>query len=196
VTAIDDLLRSVARVYAPRVPIPPGSYRFGPENGRLTVRTGRTGAVAKAGHDLLLEVTAWDATLTVGDETSIELNADAASLRVREATGGMQALDDGDRANVEQTIDDEVLMREPIAFRSTRVSELADGLSVEGRLTVRDTTAPVAFDVTVADGGLTAAASVRQTDFGMKPYSALFGALKVADEVTVAVDARLPSSTS
>jgi hypothetical protein len=173
------------------VPIPPGSYRFGPDNGRLTVRTGRTGAVAKAGHDLMLEVTAWDATLAVGDETSLELNADATSFKVREGTGGMQALDDGDRANIEQTIDDEVLMRERIAFRSTRVSELADGLSVEGRLTIRGATASVAFDVTVAGGRLTAAAPVRQTDFGMKPYSALFGALKVADEVEVAVDARL-----
>jgi hypothetical protein len=173
------------------VAIQPGSYRFGPDGDRLTVRTARTGAVAKAGHDLLLEVTAWDATLTVGDETTVELNADATSLVVREGTGGMQALDDGDRANIEQTIDDEVLMREPIAFRSTRVTDLADGLSVEGELTIRGRTASVAFDVTVADGHLHAVAPVKQTDFGMKPYSALFGALKVADEVKVAIDARL-----
>jgi polyisoprenoid-binding protein YceI len=170
----------------------PGTYRFGPESGRLTVRTGRTGAVAKAGHDLLLEVTAWDATLVVGDETTLELNADSTSFKVREGTGGMQALDDGDLANIEQTIDDEVLMRGTIAFRSTRVTDLADGLSVEGRLTIRDGTAPAAFDVTVADGRVTAVAAIRHTDFGMKPYSALFGALKVADEVEVAVDARLP----
>ena len=174
------------------MPIEPGSYRFGPDNGRLTVRTGRTGAVAKAGHDLLLEVTAWNATLTVGDATTLEVDADATSFKVREGTGGMQALDDGDRANIEQTIDDAVLMREPITFRSTRVTELADGLSVEGQLTVRGGTAPVAFDVTVADGRLTAIASLRHTDHGLKPYSALFGALKVADEVKVEVDARLP----
>jgi hypothetical protein len=174
------------------VPIEPGSYRFGPHNGRLTVRTGRTGAVAKAGHDLLLEVTTWNATLTVGDETTLEVDADATSFKVREGTGGMQALDDGDRANIEQTIDDEGLMREPITFRSTRVTELADGLSVEGQLTVRGRTASVAFDVTVADGRLTAIAPLRHSDHGMKPYSALFGALKVADEVKVEVDARLP----
>jgi hypothetical protein len=34
---------------------------------------------------------------------------------------------------------------------------------------------------------------VKQTAFGMKPYSALFGALKVADEVTIAIDAKLDS---
>jgi len=173
------------------VSLAPGTYRLGPDAGSLTVRTGRTGAVAKAGHDLVLEVTAWDATLAVGDETTVELDADATSLRVREGTGGMQALDDGDRANIEQTIDDEVLERGSIAFRSTRVTELADGLSVEGELTLRGRGAPVAFDIAVEDGRLTAAATVRQTDFGMKPYSALFGALKVADEVKVAIDARL-----
>ena len=34
----------------------------------------------------------------------------------------------------------------------------------------------------------------RRTDFGMKPYSALFGTLKVADVVEVAVDARVPAA--
>ena len=47
--------------------------------------------------------------------------ADATSLRVREGTGGMQALGDDDKASIEQTIDDEVLKRQAIAFRSTAV---------------------------------------------------------------------------
>jgi hypothetical protein len=170
--------------------------KLGPEDGTLTVRTGRKGAASKAGHDLRIEVTAWQATLEFGDSPSMTLTADSRSFKVREGTGGVKSLDDDDKANIEQTIDDEVLMREPIAFRATRVSELADGLSVEGRLTIRGATASVAFDVMIADDRLTAAASVRQTDFGVKPYSALFGALKVADEVTVAVDARLPSGTA
>jgi hypothetical protein len=33
-------------------------------------------------------------------------------------------------------------------------------------------------------------AVVKQSDWGMKQYSILFGALKVADEVEVAIDAR------
>ena len=43
-----------------------GTYRLGPDDGTLSVRTGRTGAAAKAGHDLLIHVTAWEATLAVG----------------------------------------------------------------------------------------------------------------------------------
>jgi polyisoprenoid-binding protein YceI len=62
---------------------------------------------------------------------------------------------------------------------------------VEGDLTLLGRTRPIAFDVTVADGTLHAVAVVTQTDFGIKPYSALFGALKVADEVKVELEARL-----
>ena len=177
-----------------------GTYQLGPENGTLSVRTGRTGAAAKAGHDLVMHVTAWAATLEAGADpadTRIELSADAGSLRVREGRGGMQALGEDDKANIEQTIDDEVLKRQAIAFRSTRVRAVADGsrLDVRGELELLGATRPVAIDLAVAgDGTLSAVAIVRQTDWGMKPYSALFGALKVADEVEVAIDARLPSS--
>ena len=102
--------------------IEPGTYRFGPSNATLSVQTRRGGAAAKAGHDLLLHVTAWEGTLTIGDDgapAAAELAADATSLRVQKGTGGMKALDEDDKANIHQTIDDEVLQRRDIAFRST-----------------------------------------------------------------------------
>ena len=49
--------------------------------------------------------------------------------------------------------------------------------------------------LTAADGRLTGTATVKQTDWGMKPYTALFGTLKVADEVEVAIDAGLPAQS-
>jgi polyisoprenoid-binding protein YceI len=176
------------------VSIAPGTYRLGPEDGTLVVRTGRTGTVAKAGHDLLIHVTAWNGMLEVGDETLVTLDANATSLRVREGTGGMIALDDGDRENIRQTIDDEVLKRQDISFRSTRVEAAGDELHVEGELTLRGATRPLAFDLSVAEGRLTGAAVVKQTAWGVRPYTALFGALKVADDVRVEIDAALPQS--
>jgi polyisoprenoid-binding protein YceI len=169
-------------------------YDLGPDQGTLAVRTSRTGTVAKAGHDLLIHVTKWRGTLALGDEPSVALDADATSLKVREGTGGMLALDDGDLANIEQTIDDDVLKRQDISFRSTRVEATADGLSVTGDLTLRGTTRPVAFDLSVADGRVQGEAVVKQTEWGMKPYTALFGALKVADDVRVEIDCALPQS--
>ena len=54
-------------LYARRVSLQAGTYRLGPDNATLSVRTERAGAAAKAGHDLLMHVTAWEATLVVGD---------------------------------------------------------------------------------------------------------------------------------
>jgi polyisoprenoid-binding protein YceI len=105
----------------------------------------------------------------------------------------MQALDDDDRASIRKTIDEDVLKRQDVRFRSTSVESNADGLHVQGDLTLVGQTRPIAFDVAVTgDGALTAVAVVKQTDFGMKPYSALFGALKVADEVKVTLAGTLP----
>lgn len=168
-----------------------GSHRLGPEDSTLSVRTRRSGAAAKAGHDLLIHVTAWEATIVIGEspgETRLELNADPTSLRVHEGEGGMQSLDNGDLDNIRQTIDDEVLLRRAITFRSTSVEPVGDGdaLRVDGELTLVDRTRPISFDLTLGgDGAVAATAVVKQTDWGMKPYSALFGALKVANEVEV-----------
>jgi polyisoprenoid-binding protein YceI len=176
--------------------VQPGSYRLGPDDSTLSVHTGRSGAAAKAGHDLVMHVTAWEATLVLaGDpaQTTMELTADPTSLRVQKGTGGMQALGDEDKDNIHQTIDDEVLERQDIVFRSTAVTGDAGGpLTVEGELTLAGATRPVAFDLDVTgDGAVAATASLAQTDWAMKPYSALFGALKVADRVDVALDGRL-----
>ncbi|HWF23837.1 MAG TPA: YceI family protein [Solirubrobacteraceae bacterium] len=180
--------------------IQPGTHKLGPENGTLTVNTKRTGAAAKAGHDLTIQVDNWSATLTIGDDpsqSSLELNADADSLRVLEGQGGIQSLGDDDKKNIKKTIDDDVLKRQGIEFHSTSVSGGDNGpLNVSGDLTIVGKTAPVSFDITVGDNGnVTGSAVVKQTDHGMKPYSALFGALKVADEVTVSIqECALPSS--
>ena len=117
------------------------------------MRTERTGAAAKAGHDLLIHVIGWEATLEVGDDPSIVLEVDPTSLRVRDGTGGMQPLGYEDKASIEQTIDDEVLLRRNIEFRSTSV-ESADGrISVKGELTLVGETRPIAFDLAVGDDG-------------------------------------------
>jgi polyisoprenoid-binding protein YceI len=166
------------------------------------VRTQRTGAAAKAGHNLLFHVTSWEARMRLGADsagTSLELDVDGASLRVREGTGGMQALGEDDKANIEQTVDEDVLKRQRITFRSSgvRTGGSGSGLRVQGDLTLNGKTRPLAFDVAVGEGGaLSAVAVVKQSDWGMKPYSTLFGALKVVDEVEVAIEAHLPEPQS
>jgi polyisoprenoid-binding protein YceI len=169
------------------------THALGPGNGTLTVRTGKGGAAAKAGHNLLFEVTAWRGTIELGPETQMSLTADAKSMRVREGKGGMNALGDDDMANIEQTIDEEVLKGTKIEFHSTSVETSADGarMNVSGELELSGRQAPISFELAVDGGRLTGTATVTQSQWGMKPYSALFGTLKVLDDVQVAIDAEL-----
>jgi polyisoprenoid-binding protein YceI len=100
----------------------------------------------------------------------------------------MKALDDADKANIHQTIDDEVLERRDITFRSTAVH----GDRIEGELTLAGTTRPLALELAVGDdGAVRGSATITQSDWGMKPYSALFGTLKVLDEVEVTLEGHL-----
>jgi hypothetical protein len=176
-----------------------GKYELGPENGTLRIRTGRRGGAAKAGHDLLIEVSDWKATIDASDgpaQTRMSLSADGKSMRVLEGTGGMMTLGDSDKDGIRQTIDEEILMGSSIEFRSTDVQVDGNGgpLQVRGDLELLGKTAPVSFTLqSGADGHLTGSAKLTQSDWGIKPYSALFGALKVADEVEVEFSAELPS---
>jgi polyisoprenoid-binding protein YceI len=109
----------------------------------------------------------------------------------------MQSLGDDDKVDIATTIDDDVLKKQGITFRSTAVSAAADGgLSVQGDLTLRGNVRPLTFDVTYDGQRLGGSAVIKQSDWKIKPYSALFGALKVVDEVTVSVDATLPAAQS
>lgn len=169
-----------------------GTYKLGPDNANLHVKTGRGGAAAKAGHDLTIDVTSWDATLTVGDSSSLELNADATSLEVVKGEGGLQALGDDDKVDIKKTIDKDILKKQGIEFRSSDVTTTDSGLKINGDLTVAGTSRPISFVVNVPDDvTLQASTTIAQTDWGIKPYSGLFGALKVNDDVEVVVDGKL-----
>ncbi len=112
-----------------------------------------------------------------------------------EGNGGIKPLTEKDKASIRQTIEADVLKRCTIEFRSTQVDHAdPNTLNVRGDLKLFGNTAPVSFEVrTQADGRLTGSATVKQTEWGIKPYTALFGALKVADEVIVEIDGNLPS---
>jgi len=167
------------------------AQNFGPDNGSLKIRTGRTGGAAKAGHDLVIEVQSWQATLDEEAQPALTLTADSRSLRVLEGNGGLKSLTDSDKGDIKKTIDKEVLKGCAIEFRSSEVSSTPGGLAVRGELSLNGKQAPAEFDLAIGDDGrVSGHAKVTQSAFGMKPYSTLFGALKVADEVDIEIDAK------
>ena len=181
------------------MPIMPGTRELGPENASLRVETKRGGAAAKAGHDLVIEVRSWRATLVIGDDpagNSLVLSADSGSMEVIEGTGGIMALTDADRVEIKKTLEDEVLKPGEIEFKSTGFAAREDGglLEVKGELGMNGKRHPVGFELSLGhDGEIIGRATLKQSDWGIKPYSGLFGTLKVRDEIEVSAEVSMPS---
>jgi polyisoprenoid-binding protein YceI len=176
-----------------------GIHQLGPDTASLVVKTYREGLAAKAGHDLIIDVKQWGATLKVGEDpshSSLQLHADARSLFPREGLRGVKPLSDKDRDEVRRNIDETVLGGEPISFRSSVVDAAESGsrLSVRGDLTIRGQSRPASFELSVgSDGHVTGTAQLVQSNWGIKPYRGLMGALKVRDSVEVIFDGLLPT---
>jgi hypothetical protein len=180
--------------------IMPGTHKLGPENASLRIETRRGGAAAKAGHDLLIEVGSWQGKLEIGEDpgqNSLVLSADSGSMEVIEGTGGVMALTDEDKVEIKRTLEAEVLQPGQVEFKSTQFTPTDDGqrLGVTGELSMNGKVRPLRFELELApDGAVSARATLKQSDWGIKPYSGLFGTLKVSDEVEVVGEASLSSA--
>ncbi len=176
-----------------------GTYELGPGgDATVQVKTYREGIAAKAGHDLVIEVTSWQATVDVAEDRTQskgELSADPGSLQVREGLRGVKPLTDKDRAEIRKNIDEKILGREPITFRSTALELGEQGtLSGRGELQMAGNTRPIGIELSLgSDGRITGTVTLTQSEWGIKPYRGLMGALKVRDSLDVVIDGRLPA---
>jgi hypothetical protein len=156
------------------------------------VKTYREGIAQKVGHDLILGVNNWQGALVLnGSTSSISLDVDSGSLQVIEGHNGVKPLSDKDRGEIVKNIDAKILRKQPISFRSTQVERSANGLSVQGNLSIGSETRAVAFELAMDGNRVQGIVPLVQRDFGIKPYSAMMGALKVRDDVEIVIDAPL-----
>jgi polyisoprenoid-binding protein YceI len=165
---------------------------YGPENSRCDVLVFREGLLAVAAHDLLLSVGVFEIALDPG-ALSVAARLDAGSLRVvtalRDGRKLPGALSPADVRKIEETVAREILRasRFPeIRFTSSEiVAAPGGGWTVRGALTMVGATRPLSFDVRRGGGQLASEAIVHQPDFGIRPYSAMLGALRVKPDVLV-----------
>jgi polyisoprenoid-binding protein YceI len=173
---------------------------------RLVVRTYKDGLGSGLAHDHVVEATEVSGTVEYDagrpEASSIVIEARTASLRVdepaaRRRLGVEGELSDSQRADVTKAMrapDQLDVARYPtIRFASTRVVSEGEGrLRVTGNLTIRGVTREVTLPATVAleAGALKGRATLRllQSSFGYRPYSALLGAIRNKDEVSLDVD--------
>jgi hypothetical protein len=171
-----------------------GTHSIGPSNGSLQVKTGKEGAAAKMGHDLVLGVNSWEATVEGGDNPSISLTADPGSVEVISGEGGAKPLGDKDRADIQKSIGGKVLGSSQITFQSSSVEDNGGQIVAKGDLSIAGKSSSVSVPLSVSGGKLSGSITLSQKDFGIKQFSAMMGALKVKDQVTVVIEGEVPTS--
>lgn len=168
----------------------------------LLVRTWRDGARAALAHDHVVRATelAGEAVWDDDDPTALALKVtvQTASLAMDEpADRALLALDgtvpERDKKAAEEALKGretlDVKRFPTLSFKSTRATRDKQGVLVlEGTFTMHGVSRDVRFPVEVTrapDGTLvgTARLLLKTSDFGIRPYSAFLGAVKVKDEV-------------
>jgi polyisoprenoid-binding protein YceI len=159
--------------------------------GRITLRTARDGVAAQAGHDLTIDVGQWSGEVVIGPglvPVSLEARIELGSLVVRAGTGGIKPLTDRDKREILATTR-KVLStdRYPEAsFTASSFSPAADGGTIDGTLTFAGQNGPLRLAVRqTGPERYLVTTTVRQTSFGIRPYSGFLGALRVSDAVEV-----------
>jgi polyisoprenoid-binding protein YceI len=165
-------------------------YRFDASNAQVFVYTFKEGVLAAMAHDLKLSVGRFEID---AEGELVTATFDATTLKVvcprkdgRDNPGALPQLLYGE---IEKNARNDVLetgKHPSIRFRSTQISDA----EVRGELTLRGKT--VAVSGRRKDDATHRVAELRfdQRDFGIKPYSAMLGTLKVKPEV--AIEVRLP----
>jgi hypothetical protein len=154
-------------------------------------RPGKTGAFSALGHEHEVRAPIHSGTAETGSHPAVEVHVDARELRV---IGKDEP--EKDRAEVQKTmLGPEVLDSErhqEIVFKSTGAELAGPGQwTLHGNLTLRGQTRPVTVQVTLKNGRYTGAATVKQTDFGIKPPGK--AGVKAKDEVRIEFDVWLVS---
>ncbi|MDQ1358338.1 MAG: hypothetical protein QOJ52_274 [Acidimicrobiaceae bacterium] len=176
-----------------------GTHNIGQQDGKLLVNVYKDGMAAKMGHDLTLEASSWSGKADIDPDdpsaSSVSVSTDASSLEIAEAKGGAKPLSDSDKRDIKKSITSKILTNGAISFESTAVSGTPPRLQVKGDLTINGQSQPVTLDLNVDDNGhATGTTSFKQTQFGVKPFSAMMGALKVKDNVDITIDVQLPTA--
>jgi len=166
-------------------------------DGELLVRTGVTGRAARMGHRLTIAMTRWQATVRWdgAEPDTAELAVETNSFEVLRGEGGVKGLSGPEKlvvtSNALRSLN---ASRFPeIRFTADVIVKTDDGYRLTGTLQIRGKSREHVIDLRTDDLGdswrMSAESTVRQSDYGIKPYSLLMGSVRVADDVTVSFTA-------
>jgi polyisoprenoid-binding protein YceI len=178
-----------------------GSYCLYTNSGDLNVYTFKEGLLSKLAHDLLIDVTDFKVNLEVPEagfaSGSLELEIQANSLKV------ICALKDGERTDalkekditdIERDMGVKVLHPDkyPTAnFRSKAIQEKEGGYHINGDLSLHGVTKSIDFGIDTNGGNLKGMITLLQKDYGIKPFKAMMGTLKIKNAINIGFDLSL-----
>jgi len=157
------------------------------------VFTFKEGALSALAHDLEVQVGRF--SIEVAPDLALDAKFDAGSLTVAHAVKDgrpSDALSDGDKRKIEKTILGDVLdaKRFPeirfVAPAPTR-TPTGDGFVYQGQLTLHGKTRPIEVRSRAAGTTQVAELMLHQPDYGIKPYSAMLGTLKIRPDIKVRI---------
>jgi polyisoprenoid-binding protein YceI len=172
------------------------TLKLGPADGTLSVHTEVAGGAAKVGHSLVIAVADWsaDVGLRGAEPVSVSLEARVDSMAVVSGSGGLRPLSGLDKEMIRNNAMRSMSAKAhpEIRFRSDAVQRSPEAVVVTGQVTIAGQTRALAATLTVTEAEtgwrVTTVIPLTQTEFGVKPYSLMFGQLRVADEVAVHLD--------
>lgn len=167
------------------------SLHFDSSTGSLELTTGVTGRAARMGHRLTIRMKEWtgDVNFRSGRPVSATLTVPVAGFDVIKGEGGIKGLSGPERAivraNALGSLD--ATKYPTIEFAADDIQPSDEGFVLHGTVTIHGATRPIDVTVTVATQPtgyeLATHLVIRQSDFGISPYSLMAGALAVADDV-------------
>ena len=166
-------------------------------DGELLVHTGVQGRAAQMGHRLTIAMKCWQAEVnwTGGRPVAAELAVETDSLQVLRGDGGVKGLSAPEKAlarsNALKVLGASRFT--DIRFTANAIERTGDGYRLSGKLRIHGQSRTHVIDLRTEDLGdswrMSAQSTVRQSDYGVKPYSLLLGSVRVADDVTVSFTA-------
>jgi polyisoprenoid-binding protein YceI len=153
------------------------------------VFTQKEGLLSKVAHDLKIRVTefslAWDGTTLTARFDPCSLRVVNAMVKGRE---NPTALSDSDKKKIEKSIVADVLharKHRSIGFKSSEVVSEGKGYRIKGELTLHGVTRPISAKVNPRGDRWSTQLSINQPDYGIEPFSAMLGTLKVKPKVRI-----------
>ncbi len=162
------------------------------------VRTYKEGVLSAIAHDLLLDASRIDVVIEAG---AIDVSVAAGGLVVLGAIVNGQLvsgeLSPSQKAEVQQNMRKKVLATASHPVVRFRARGVARGDLVAGELELHGRTRPLRLQrvADTADGAILLRTSIDQRDFGIKPFRAAFGALKVKPRVDIEVEIAAASAS-